>query len=43
MAIFLTFIILIGITGAVSFLRMNNNVESDNGLNAYDFDIKEIK
>ncbi len=39
---FLFAIILIGIIGAVSFLKMNNNVESDNGLNAYDFDITEI-
>lgn len=42
MQIFLILIMLVGIVGAISFLRLNN-VESDNGLNAYDFDITEIK
>jgi hypothetical protein len=40
---FLILIIVIGIVGAISFLRMNNNVESEDGQNASDFDIKEIK
>lgn len=37
--IILFIIILIGIIGAVSFLWMNNGIESESGLKAEDFEI----
>lgn len=39
----LIFIILIGIVGAVAFLKTTDDIESGEGLKASDFEITEIR
>lgn len=43
MLILLCLIIIIGSVGAISFLKINNGIESESTLKASDFEIFELK